>query len=101
MGNKRIILTSGDILRIEFLEPLNITAYRLAKDIGVSAVLIGNILKGKQRISVDLALKLALYFETTPQFWLNIQNFCDLDKLKDTYEKEKLTIIPFSKRVFA
>ena len=98
MDKTRIVLTSGEILKMEYLEPLNITAYRLAKDIGVSPMLIGNILKGKQGISPNIAIKLALYFGTTPQFWLNIQNFCDLDRLKDIYEKDKKTIMPFNKK---
>ena len=99
MTKDRIILTSGDILKMEFLEPLNISAYRLAKDIGVSSVLVGNIIRGKQRITADIAMKLSLYLETTPQFWLNIQNFCDLDKLKDEYEREKEVIVPFNKKL--
>ena len=96
---KRVILTSGDILKMEFLEPLKISAYKLAKDINVSSILIGNILKGKQRISTELALKLSIYFNTTPQYWLNIQNTCDLDKLKDKYELEKQSITPYNSKV--
>ena len=92
---KRIILSSGDILKMEFLTPLKISAYKLAKDIKVSNTLISRILKGKQRITIDIAIKLSIYFQTTIQYWLNIQNNCDLDKNLELYEKQKQTIIPY------
>ena len=68
----------GEILQIEFLEPLNITAYRLSKDIGVSQTRISEILSGKRSITADTALRLSRYFGNTAQFWLNLQAQYDL-----------------------
>jgi addiction module HigA family antidote len=93
---KRIILTAGDVLRIEFLEPLNLSNYRLAKELGVSPTLIGKIVKGKQGISVDMALRLSMFFGNTPNFWINLQNICELEKTKEVFKTEKINIIPYN-----
>ncbi len=63
----------GEILIEEFLQPLKLTQYRLAKDIGVPARRVNEIVHGTRAISVDTALRLAKYFGTTPQFWMNLQ----------------------------
>jgi len=76
----------GEVLQEEFLEPLGISAYRLAKDIGVPHTRIAAILRGRRAISPDTAARLARYFRTTPQFWLNLQTAHDLEEL----EREKL-----------
>ncbi len=68
----------GEILQLEFLEPLNITPYRLSKDIGVTQTRIGEILSGKRSITADTALRLSRYFGNSPQFWLNLQMQYDL-----------------------
>lgn len=73
-------LHPGEILREEYLEPLKLTAYRLAKDIGVPQTRISTILKGKRSITADTALRFAKYFGTTPEFWLNLQTSYDLRK---------------------
>lgn len=82
----------GEILSEEFLKPVGITQYRLAKDIGVSPRRINEIVLGIRAISVDSSLRLARYFGTTPQFWLHLQNRYDLEvqssKLKKRLEKE-------------
>ncbi len=72
----------GEILQEEFLKPLNISAYKLAKDIGIPQSRISDIINGKRGITADTAMRFAMYFGTTPQFWLNIQNQYDLDVLK-------------------
>ncbi|MBQ6464320.1 MAG: HigA family addiction module antidote protein [Pseudobutyrivibrio sp.] len=72
----------GEILQEEFLEPMNITAYRLAKEVHIPQSRISDIVSGKRRITADTAMRFARYFGTTPQFWLNIQNQFDLDMLK-------------------
>lgn len=69
----------GEILNEEFLKPMGITQYRLAKDIGISPRRINEIVKGIRTISVDSALRLARYFGTTPQFWLHLQSRYDLE----------------------
>ena len=62
----------------EFLDPLHITNYRLAKTIGVSETSIGEIVRGKRRISVPMAARLAKAFSMTPEFWINLQTDYDL-----------------------
>lgn len=73
----------GIILSEEFLEPMNISQYRLAKDIGVPPRRINEIVKGKRGISVNTALRLARYFGLSERFWLNLQTRYDLETEKD------------------
>ena len=68
----------GEILKLEFLEPLGITPYRLSVDIGVRQTRVGEILSGKRRISADTAIRLSRYFGNSAQFWLNLQTYYDL-----------------------
>lgn len=68
----------GEILRLEFLEPLDITPYRLSKAIGVAQTRISEILAGKRSITADTALRLSRYFGNSAQFWLNLQAQYDL-----------------------
>jgi len=68
----------GEILLTEFMEPLGLTAYRLAKDLRVPAPRVGDIVRGKRAISADTALRLGIYFGLPAQFWLNLQNEYDL-----------------------
>ncbi|NOY09400.1 MAG: HigA family addiction module antidote protein [Spirochaetes bacterium] len=71
-------VTPGEILREEFLLPMNISAYRLAKDTNVPATRISEILKGRRRITADTALRLSQYFGNSADFWLGIQDEYDL-----------------------
>ena len=73
----------GDVLLEEFLKPLELSQNRLGLDIGVPARRINEIVLGKRRITADTALRLALYFDTTPQFWLGLQADYDLDVASD------------------
>ena len=73
----------GEILLEEFLEPLTLSQYRLAKDISVSPRRINEIVHGKRAITADTALRLARYFGTTDRFWLNLQTRYDLELEKD------------------
>ena len=70
----------GEILKEEFLLPLNITAYKLCKDIDIPQTRISEILKGKRSISADTALRLSKYFGNTPNFWLGLQNDFDIEE---------------------
>ena len=72
----------GEISQEEFLEPMNITAYRLAKEVHIPQSRVSDIIRGKRGITADTAMRFAMFFGTTPQFWLNIQNQFDLDTLK-------------------
>lgn len=82
----------GEILFKDFLEPLGISQYRIAKDISVPARRINEIVHGKRSITADTALRLARYFGTSDRFWLNLQMRYDLemekDRLKDRLQRE-------------
>lgn len=93
MKNKKIPpIHPGEILIEEFLKPMGISQYRLAKDISVPPRRINEIVHGKRSITADTALRLGRFFEVAPQFWLNLQNRFDLeiaeDLLADRLDKE-------------
>ncbi len=73
----------GEVLEREFLEPLELSQYRLAKEISVPARRINEIVHGTRAISADTALRLARYFATTDEFWLNLQMRYDLEVERD------------------
>lgn len=85
----------GEILREEFLVPLEISAYKLAKDLDIPQTRISQILKGKRRITADTALRLSRYFGNSPKFWLGLQNDYDIEEeksiKKDTFLNIKRT----------
>ena len=69
----------GEILATEFLEPMNVSQYRLAKDIGVTARRINEIVHGRRSITADTALRLGRFFGMEAQFWLNLQTHYDME----------------------
>lgn len=73
----------GEILLGEFLDPMNISQYRLAKDISVPARRINEIVHGKRAVTADTALRLGRFFGTSAQFWLNLQSHFDLEIQRD------------------
>jgi len=73
----------GEVLLEEFLAPVGLSQYRLAKDISVPPRRINEIVHGKRAVTADTALRLARYFGTTPRFWLNLQGQYDLDMQAD------------------
>jgi addiction module HigA family antidote len=84
----------GEILLEEFLLPMQISQYRLARDISVPPRRINEIVHGKRSISADTALRLSRFFGTSERFWLNLQNQYDLDierdRLGDRLDKQVL-----------
>ena len=74
----------GEILLEEFLNPLGISQNKLGRELGIPAQRINEIVRGKRAISVDTALRLARYFGTTPQFWLNLQMRYDIETARKT-----------------
>ena len=86
------LIHPGEILMEEFLKPMNISQYRLAKDIGVPARRINEIVHGLRAITPDTALRLSRFFGLSERFWLNLQTRYDLevekDRLQDRLEKE-------------
>ena len=78
----------GEVLMEEFLKPLEITAYRLSKDLGIPQTRISEILKGRRRISADTALRLSKYFGNSAKFWLGLQDDFDLEEELLTRKEE-------------
>ena len=70
----------GEILSEEFLKPMNISAYKLSKDLGIPQTRTSAILKGDRGITADTALRLSLYFGNSPKFWLGLQDDFDLEE---------------------
>lgn len=84
MPRKRLApVHPGEILLQEFLEPLELTQYRLAKSLKVPARRINEIVHGTRAVSADTALRLARFFGTSDRFWLNLQTAYDLDIERD------------------
>lgn len=83
----------GEILEEEFLKPMNVSAYRLSKEIGVQQTRISQIIKEKRSITADTAIRLAKFFGTTEEFWMNLQREYDLrvahSEKEDEFEKIK------------
>ena len=77
----------GEILLHEFLKPLSLTQYRLAKDLRVPPRRINEIVLGKRAITADTALRLSRYFGNSPQFWMNLQSRYDLEVAKDALQR--------------
>ncbi len=93
MKNRKLLpIHPGEILIEEFLKPMGLSQYRLAKDISVPPRRINEIVHGKRSISADTALRLGRFFGISPQFWLNLQTRFDLevteDLLAERLEKE-------------
>lgn len=83
MKKKMAPIHPGEILTEEFLIPLGISQYRLAKDISVPARRINEIVHGQRSVTADTALRFGRYFNMSPQFWLNLQAHHDLEKAED------------------
>jgi len=84
----------GEILLEEFLKPMGISAYRLAKETFMPQTRISEIIKGKRRITADTALRLSKFFGTTAKFWLGMQDDYDLEEEKNEKETEINAIKP-------
>lgn len=86
----------GEILLEEFLKPMGITPYRLAKETRIPQTRIGEIIRGVRSISAATALRFARFFGTTPEFWVNLQNHFDLEKKKREIDKDLRKIRPYA-----
>ena len=89
MANPKLLapVHPGEILFEEFLEPMEISQYRLAKDVSVPPRRINEIVHGTRSVTADTALRLARYFGTSERFWLNLQARYDLETAKDRLGK--------------
>lgn len=100
MSKKIKPIHPGAILLEEFLLPLNISQYRLAKDISVAPIRISEIIRGLRAISADTALRLGKYFNVSPEFWLNLQSNYELMVQSEelgSILKNKVKVFEFSK----
>jgi addiction module HigA family antidote len=99
MKNKLLAnVTPGEILEEDFLKPMGLSQYRLAKDIGVPARRINEIVNGERSITADTALRLGRFFKMSAQFWLNLQSHYDLEIMEDRLgrrlEREVKVLVP-------
>ena|SRR3989338_8483074 len=90
----------GEVLREEFLEPMEITVYRLSKETGLSQTRISQIIKGARSITAETALKLGKFFSIPPEFWMNLQTLYDIEEAKKRHKKdiESIRVFNSSKR---
>ena len=86
----------GEVLNEEFLIPLNITAYKLAKETAIPQTRVSEIIKGKRRITADTALRLNQFFGNSAKFWLGLQDDYDLEAELETKREELEHIKPFA-----
>jgi antitoxin HigA-1 len=85
----------GEILLQEFLIPLEITSYRLSKDLKIPQTRISEIVKGNRRITADTALRLSLYFGNSAKFWLGLQDDFDIEEGRENINTELQSIKKF------
>ena len=90
--SRKILISVGDILKEEYLDPMGISAYRLAREIGVSTSLMSQIIRGSTAVSADVAWRLGCFFNTSAQYWLNMQASCDSRMVEEKYSKMKVKI---------
>lgn len=97
MAKRKVPLaTPGEILLEEFLKPLGVTQYRLAKEIGVPQRRIGEIVAGKRAITADTAARLGVFFGMEAEFWLNLQAHHDLVHARETLAARLAEITPLA-----
>lgn len=87
----------GEVLREEFLEPLGLSAYALAKALKVTRPRIEELVREKRSVTADMALRLSRYFSTTPQFWMTLQANCDLSHAEQDGQNAYAGIQPLQK----
>ncbi len=78
----------GEVLKEEFLDPMGISAYRLAKDTGIPQTRVADIIHGRRRVTADTALRLGKYFGVSARFWLGLQDDYDLEEELETKEED-------------
>lgn len=77
------LATPGVILKYEFLEPMNVTPYRLAQSTGMQPIAVSEIIEGKRAVTLETALKLGTFFEMEAEFWMNLQRHFELEKARE------------------
>ncbi len=92
---KLINIHPGEILKEDFLIPMGLSAYRLAKELNVNQTRVGKILRQEMGISGEMALRLSKFFGNSPEFWSNLQSFYEIRKAKNENSKEINKIQPY------
>ncbi len=92
MSKKLKNIHPGEVLNEEFLLPLEISAYKLSKDIGIPQTRVSAIVKGNRRITADTALRLSKYFGNSAKFWLGLQDDFDIEE-EENQKKAELNAI--------
>jgi addiction module HigA family antidote len=87
----RVRTHPGEVLREEYLKPLDLSARSLAKELGVPANRLTEIMRGERDVSADTAIRLARYFRTDPRFWLNLQAAHDISKAQAQHDYSKVS----------
>ena len=96
--DKHAPIHPGEVLKHDFMVPMGITDYRLAKDIGITAQQIGRIVHGTRNITADSALRLARYFGTSAELWMDLQARYDLDRVRDEHGPDINRITPHAEK---
>jgi len=89
----------GEILQEEFLVPMGISMYRIAKETGLSPTRLGQIIRGNRGITAETAIKIGLFLNTGPEFWMNLQSLYDIEEATRRYSKDVKAIHPYSRTV--
>lgn len=87
MAKKQIVPVHPGTYLKEILDELELSQYRLAQDIGVTAMRISHVVRGQRPVTAELALRLGRYFKQSPRFWLNLQSSYDMDITEDQFGK--------------
>ena len=84
----------GEVLLEEFLKPMGISQYRLAKDIGISPMRVSEIVRGKRAVTADTALRLARYFGTSVKFWMGLQDDYEVERARQALGDRLEQVVP-------
>ena len=87
----------GEVLAMEFLKPMNMSAYMLSKQTGLSQTRLSQIIAGKRSITAETALKLGKFFDAPAEFWMNLQALYDIEESLRLHNKELKAIAPYYK----
>ena len=82
----------GEVLKEEFLDPMDISVYRLSKETGLSQTRLGQLVKGRRGMTAETAVKLGKFFGIVPEFWMNLQSLYDIEEAQKQYKKDLKSI---------
>ena len=86
----------GEVLKEEFLEPMEISVYRLAKETGLSQTRLGQVIRGERNITAETAIKIGRFLNTGPEFWMNLQALYDIEETGRRLGRKIKAIRPYS-----